>query len=35
MKHIFEQVEKNIDDLVTNNVDWAACASKEQLQTKE
>lgn len=32
MKNIFEQVEKNIDDLVTNNVDWAACASKEQLQ---
>ena len=32
MNHIFEQVEKNIDNLVTNNVDWTACASKEQLQ---
>lgn len=32
MKNIFEQVEKNIDNLVLNNVDWSACASKEQLQ---
>ena len=29
---VFEQVEKNIDDLVANSVDWSACASKEQLQ---
>ena len=28
---VFEQVEKNIDDLVANSVDWSACASKEQL----
>lgn len=33
MKNIFEQVEKNIDDLVTDGVDWAAGASKEQLQS--
>lgn len=32
MKNIFEQVEKNIDNLVVNSVDWSACASKEQLQ---
>lgn len=32
MNHIFEQVEKNIDNLVANNADWTACASKEQLQ---
>ena len=32
MKNIFEQVEKNIDNLVLNSVDWTACASKEQLQ---
>lgn len=32
MDNIFEQVEKNMDNLVTNNVDWTACASKEQLQ---
>lgn len=32
MNHVFEQVEKNIDNLVANNVDWSACASKEQLQ---
>ena len=32
MKNIFEQVEKNIDALVANNVDWASCASKEQLE---
>lgn len=32
MKNIFKQVEENIDNLVTKNVDWAACASKEQLQ---
>lgn len=32
MKNIYKQVEENIDNLVTKNVDWAACASKEQLQ---
>lgn len=32
MKNIFEQVEKNIDNLVTSRVDWTACASQEQLQ---
>ena len=32
MKNIFEQVEKNIDNLVVNSVDWTASASKEQLQ---
>ena len=32
MKNIFEQVEKNIDNLVANGVNWTACASKEQLQ---
>lgn len=32
MKNIFEQVEKNIDNLVADNVDWTGCASKEQLQ---
>lgn len=32
MDNIFEQVEKNMDNLVVNNVDWTACALKEQLQ---
>ena len=32
MESIFKQIEKNIDNLVTNNADWTACASKEQLQ---
>ena len=32
MEDIFGQVEKNIDNLVEDHVDWAACASKEQLQ---
>ncbi len=32
MKNIFEQVEKNIDNLVVNSVDWSVCATKEQLQ---
>ena len=27
-----EQVEKNIDSLAANGVNWSACASKEQLQ---
>lgn len=29
---IFEQIEKNIDNLVANHVDWTACATREQLQ---
>lgn len=32
MKSIFERVEKNIDELAANNVDWSRCASKEQLR---
>ena len=32
MKNIFEQVEKNIDSLAANGVNWSACASKAQLQ---
>lgn len=32
MEDIFLQVEKNIDNLVADNVDWSECASKEQLQ---
>lgn len=31
MNNIFEQVEKNIDNLVMKNVYWTASASKEQL----
>lgn len=31
MKDVFEQVEKNIDNLVENNADWTASATKEQL----
>lgn len=30
--NVFEQVEKNIDDLVEKSVDWAACATEEQLR---
>lgn len=32
MKNIFEQIEKNIDNLVVNGVNWAASATKKQLQ---
>jgi len=32
MENIFNQVEKNIDNLVVNNADWTACATKEQLK---
>lgn len=32
MNNIFEQVEKNIDNLVVNHADWTTCATKEQLQ---
>ena len=35
MRDIFEQVEKNIDSLVANCVDWAACASGEALRAAE
>lgn len=31
MNNIFDQVEKNIDNLVINNADWTACATKEEL----
>ena len=31
MDNIFEQVEKNIDNLVTNNADWTASATKEEM----
>ncbi len=31
MDNIFDQVEKNIDNLVINNADWTACATKEEL----
>lgn len=30
--NVFEQVEKNINDLVENNVSWSACATPEELQ---
>lgn len=32
MEKIYEQVEKNIDYLVENNVDWSVCATSEQMQ---
>ncbi len=35
MRDVFEQVEKNIDSLVANCVDWAACASDEALRAAE
>ena len=31
MTDIFEQIEKNIDKLVVNQVDWSASATKEEL----
>lgn len=31
MKKIFEQIEKNIDNLVINQADWTACATKSEL----
>ena len=30
--NIYEQVEKNINDLVENNVNWSACATPEEMQ---
>lgn len=32
MENIFEQVERNINHLVENDVNWSACATQEQLQ---
>lgn len=32
MRDIFDRVERNIDLLVENNVNWSACAAPEQLQ---
>ena len=33
MKDVFSRVESNIDRLVENDVNWAACATPEQLQS--
>lgn len=30
--NVFEKVEKNINDLVENNVNWSTCATPEELQ---
>ena len=30
--NVYEQVEKNINELVDNNVDWSACATPEEMQ---
>ena len=32
MMNVYEQVEKNIDELVDNNVDWSACATPEEMR---
>ena len=32
MENVFEQVEKNIDNLVLGNADWTASATKEELE---
>ena len=32
MMNIYEQVERNINELVDNNVDWSACATSEEMQ---
>ena len=32
MDNVFEQVEKNIDNLVLSRADWTASASKEELE---
>ena len=32
MDNVFEQVEKNIDNLVLGNADWTASATKEELE---
>ena len=31
MNNVFEQIEKNIDDLVSNNADWTVSATKEEM----
>ena len=31
MDNVFEQVEKNIDNLVLGNADWTASATKDEL----
>ena len=31
MDNVFEQVEKNIDNLVLGNADWTASATKEEI----
>ncbi len=33
MDNVFDQVEKNIDNLVINNADWTASATKEALDS--
>ena len=30
--NVYEQVEKNINELVENNVNWSACATQEEMQ---
>lgn len=30
--NVYEQVERNINELVDNNVDWTACATSEEMQ---
>ena len=30
--NVYEKVERNIDELVENNVDWSACATSEEMQ---
>lgn len=30
--NVYEQVERNIDELVENHVDWSACATPEEMQ---
>jgi 2-polyprenyl-3-methyl-5-hydroxy-6-metoxy-1,4-benzoquinol methylase len=32
MTNIYEQVEKNVDALVENNVSWSACATSEEME---
>lgn len=33
--NVYEQVEKNIDALVENNVDWSACATSDEMEKSE
>ncbi len=32
MMNVYEQVERNINELVENNVDWSACATSEEMK---